>query len=155
MVFPKMFRQTIGIMGTKKIDVPISQKKGWSFLESIFPSQMFFRIDLKKKKTLLSPFHSHINWYKTTIFYQDYLASEDGEDFETPLFLGSVGSQQLRPRVRSCCENSYLMIWRICISNIYIHKKWIWFKDARFDIWVLILKNIISNIFLWRTEYVI
>ena len=47
---PKMFRQTIGIMGTKKIDVPISQKKGWSFLESIFPSQMFFRIDLKKKK---------------------------------------------------------------------------------------------------------
>ena len=49
-----------------QIDVPISQKKGLVFLRIHFSIPNVFRIE-KKKYPLLSPFHSHINWYKTTI----------------------------------------------------------------------------------------
>jgi len=47
---PKMFRQTIGIMGTKKIDVPISQKKGLVFLRIHFSIPNVFSDRFLKKK---------------------------------------------------------------------------------------------------------
>lgn len=127
-----------------QIDVPISQKKGLVFLRIHFSIPNVFRIE-KKKYPLLSPFHSHINWYKTTI-----LSGRSGVRiwgrFRNLFLLDQLdprkatSSQLLRELLFDDMNDMY-------IQYIYIYKKWIWFKDTRFDIWVLILKNIIYPIY--------